>query len=128
MRGQRSFNHMWHYSITPYKTEEKSAVSIHNHRHKGTIGSAPFPTFSYAYAGRGSLVARSRLWGRRFQARNPIPLKIRRVWGLLHAKSYVVAKRPPVGVAWKFGEGVPAQVSSSSSDHGSKLQGPSEVR
>ncbi|GBN62128.1 hypothetical protein AVEN_188457-1 [Araneus ventricosus] len=39
------------------------------------------------------------------QVRNPIPLKIRRVWGLLHAKSYVVAKRPPVGVAWKFGEG-----------------------
>ncbi|GBM65278.1 hypothetical protein AVEN_193812-1 [Araneus ventricosus] len=39
------------------------------------------------------------------QARNPIPLKIRRVWGLLHAKSYIVAKRPPVGVARKFGEG-----------------------
>ncbi|GBN57044.1 hypothetical protein AVEN_44338-1 [Araneus ventricosus] len=39
------------------------------------------------------------------QVRNPIPLKIRRVWGLLHAKSYVVAKRPPVGVARKFGEG-----------------------
>ncbi|GBM61719.1 hypothetical protein AVEN_120568-1 [Araneus ventricosus] len=59
------------------------------------------------------------------QVRNPIPLKIRRVWGLLHAKSYVVAKRPPVGVARKFGEGVPAQVSSSSSDRGSKLRGPS---
>ncbi|GBM93021.1 hypothetical protein AVEN_219835-1 [Araneus ventricosus] len=29
--------------------------------------------------------------------------------GLLHTQSYVVAKRPPVGVAWKFGEGVPAQ-------------------
>ncbi|GBM38627.1 hypothetical protein AVEN_37432-1 [Araneus ventricosus] len=40
-----------------------------------------------------------------FQVRNPIPLKIRRVWGLLHAKSYVVAKRPPVGVSWKFREG-----------------------
>ncbi|GBL90991.1 hypothetical protein AVEN_184387-1 [Araneus ventricosus] len=64
--------------------------------------------------------------GPRFQVRNPIPLKIRRVWGLLHAKSYVVAKRPPVGVAWKFGEGVPAQVSSSSSDLGSKLRGPSQ--
>ncbi|GBM76813.1 hypothetical protein AVEN_122190-1 [Araneus ventricosus] len=59
------------------------------------------------------------------QARTPIPLKIRRVWGLLHAKSYVVAKRPPVGVAWKFGQGVPAQVSSSSSDRNSKLRGPS---
>ncbi|GBM27919.1 hypothetical protein AVEN_146145-1 [Araneus ventricosus] len=44
----------------------------------------------------------------------------RRVWGLLHAKSYVVAKRPPVGVARKFGEGVPTQVSSSSSARGSK--------
>ncbi|GBN11617.1 hypothetical protein AVEN_176267-1 [Araneus ventricosus] len=39
------------------------------------------------------------------QVRNPILLKIRRVWGLLHAKSYVVAKRPPVGVARKFGDG-----------------------
>ncbi|GBL95052.1 hypothetical protein AVEN_188802-1 [Araneus ventricosus] len=48
---------------------------------------------------------------------------IRLVWGLLHAKSYVVAKRPSVGVAQKFGEGVPAQVSSSSSDRGWNLQG-----
>ncbi|GBM40914.1 hypothetical protein AVEN_234048-1 [Araneus ventricosus] len=55
----------------------------------------------------------------------PIPLKIRREWGPLHAKSYVVAKRPPVGVTRKFGEGVPAQASSSSSDRGSKLRGPS---
>ncbi|GBM70314.1 hypothetical protein AVEN_102652-1 [Araneus ventricosus] len=70
--------------------------------------------------GRGDLVVRSR----RSQVRNPIPLKIRRVWGLLHAKSYVVDKRPPVGVARKFEEGVPAQVSSSS-DRGSKLRGPS---
>ncbi|GBN90772.1 hypothetical protein AVEN_94199-1 [Araneus ventricosus] len=59
------------------------------------------------------------------QVRNPIPLKIRRVWGLLRAKSYLVAKRPPVGAAWKFGEGVPAQVSSSSSDCGSKSRSPS---
>ncbi|GBN44597.1 hypothetical protein AVEN_190989-1 [Araneus ventricosus] len=50
----------------------------------------------------------------------------RHVWGLLHVKSYVVAKRLPVGVAWKFGKGVPAQVSSSSSDRGSKLRGPSQ--
>ncbi|GBM44015.1 hypothetical protein AVEN_218161-1 [Araneus ventricosus] len=46
------------------------------------------------------------------QVRNPIPLKIRRVWDQLHAKSYVVANRRPVGVAWKLGEGVPAEVSS----------------
>ncbi|GBL72076.1 hypothetical protein AVEN_115088-1 [Araneus ventricosus] len=38
-----------------------------------------------------------------------IPLKIRRVWGLLHSKLYVVAKRPPVGVARKVEEVVPAQ-------------------
>ncbi|GBL97477.1 hypothetical protein AVEN_162939-1 [Araneus ventricosus] len=63
--------------------------------------------------------------GRGGLVQNPIPQKIRRVWGLLHAKSYVVAKRPPVGVARKLGEGVPAQVSSSSSDHGSKLRVPS---
>ncbi|GBN18520.1 hypothetical protein AVEN_163572-1 [Araneus ventricosus] len=41
-------------------------------------------------------------------------------------KSNVVAKRPPVGVTGKFGEGVPAQVSFSSSDRGSKLRGPSQ--
>ncbi|GBO00749.1 hypothetical protein AVEN_213476-1 [Araneus ventricosus] len=61
---------------------------------------------------RGGLVLRSRLWGGGFQVRNPIPLKIRRVWSLLNAKSYVVAKRPPVGVEWKLGEGAPAQVQS----------------
>ncbi|GBM92342.1 hypothetical protein AVEN_116794-1, partial [Araneus ventricosus] len=38
----------------------------------------------------------------------------------------VGAKRPPVGVVPNFGEGVPAQVSSSSSDRGSKLRGPSQ--
>ncbi|GBN61485.1 hypothetical protein AVEN_151852-1, partial [Araneus ventricosus] len=74
--------------------------------------------------GRGGLMVRP--WGRGFQARNPIPLKIRRVWGLLNAKSYVVVKRPPAGVAWKFGEGVPAQASSSSSGRGSKLRDPSQ--
>ncbi|GBM08597.1 hypothetical protein AVEN_52442-1 [Araneus ventricosus] len=39
---------------------------------------------------------------------NPIPLKIRRVWGLLHAKSYAGAKHPPAGAVRKFEEGVPA--------------------
>ncbi|GBN42122.1 hypothetical protein AVEN_156781-1 [Araneus ventricosus] len=46
--------------------------------------------------------------------------------GILHAKSYVVAKRSIVGVTWKFGEEVPAHVSSSSSDRGSKLRGASQ--
>ncbi|GBN88372.1 hypothetical protein AVEN_107255-1 [Araneus ventricosus] len=54
-----------------------------------------------------------------FQVRNPIQLKIHRVWCLLHVKSYVVAKRPPAGVVRKFGQGVLAQISSSSSDRGS---------
>ncbi|GBN92918.1 hypothetical protein AVEN_143447-1 [Araneus ventricosus] len=57
------------------------------------------------FEGRGGLVVRSGLGAGGLQVRNPIPLKIRRVCGLLHAKSYVVVKRPPVGVAWKFGEG-----------------------
>ncbi|GBM80282.1 hypothetical protein AVEN_114741-1 [Araneus ventricosus] len=60
------------------------------------------------------------------QVRNPIPLKIRRVSGLLQAKSYLGVKRPPSGVVRKLVEGVPAQVSSSSSDRGSKLRGPSQ--
>ncbi|GBN38559.1 hypothetical protein AVEN_9045-1 [Araneus ventricosus] len=50
------------------------------------------------------------------ESSRPSPLKIRRVLGLLHVKSYVGVKRPPSGVVGKFGEGVPDQVSSSSSD------------
>ncbi|GBM22521.1 hypothetical protein AVEN_160058-1 [Araneus ventricosus] len=61
-----------------------------------------------------------------FQVRNSIPLDISCVWGPLHAKSYVVAKRPPVGEAWNVGEGLPAQASSSSSDRGSKSRAPSQ--
>ncbi|GBN61167.1 hypothetical protein AVEN_11214-1 [Araneus ventricosus] len=57
-----------------------------------------------------------------FQARNPTLMKIRRLWGLLHTKSYIVTKRSSAGVAWKLGEGV----SSTSSDSGSKLRGPSQ--
>ncbi|GBO25007.1 hypothetical protein AVEN_124976-1 [Araneus ventricosus] len=52
-----------------------------------------------------------------FEVRNSplkIPLKISLAWGMLHAKSYVVAKRSPVGVAWKFGK----EASYSSSDRG----------
>ncbi|GBL95600.1 hypothetical protein AVEN_24811-1 [Araneus ventricosus] len=55
----------------------------------------------------------------------PISLKIRHVLGLLHIKSDVGTKRPPADVVRKFGEGVPAHVSSSSFDRGSKLSGPS---
>ncbi|GBM96667.1 hypothetical protein AVEN_29485-1 [Araneus ventricosus] len=48
--------------------------------------------------------------------------------GLLHVKSYVLAELPSAGVVRKFGEEVPAQVSSSSSDRGRKLRGPSQNR
>ncbi|GBN75957.1 hypothetical protein AVEN_199327-1 [Araneus ventricosus] len=56
-----------------------------------------------------------------FQARNSIPLKIHRICGLLHAKSYSVAQHPPADVVQKFGEGVTVQVPFSSSDSDSKL-------
>ncbi|GBM82536.1 hypothetical protein AVEN_173514-1, partial [Araneus ventricosus] len=41
--------------------------------------------------------------------------------GLLHIRSNIGAKRPPADVLWKFGEGLPDQVSFSSSDSGLKL-------
>ncbi|GBL89180.1 hypothetical protein AVEN_255292-1 [Araneus ventricosus] len=61
-----------------------------------------------------------------FGPEGSIPLKIRRALGQLHVKSYLGAKRPPVGVVRMFGEGVPEQVSSSSSNRGPKLRGPSQ--
>ncbi|GBO11141.1 hypothetical protein AVEN_209069-1 [Araneus ventricosus] len=54
------------------------------------------------------------------QVRNPIPPKVRRVWGLLQAKSYTTTKRPP-SEDWRKGEGVSTQASSSLSDRGSQL-------
>ncbi|GBM22671.1 hypothetical protein AVEN_144452-1 [Araneus ventricosus] len=57
------------------------------------------------------------------QTRNPILLKIRRVWTPLHIKSYLVVQHSPAGVVWEFG----AQVSSSSSDRSSELQSPSQT-
>ncbi|GBM94050.1 hypothetical protein AVEN_124551-1 [Araneus ventricosus] len=63
----------------------------------------------------------------KFQVRNPIPPKIRHVLGLLHVKPYVGVKRPPAGVVEKVGEGMPAEVSSSSSDRGSNLRGPYKI-
>ncbi|GBN86319.1 hypothetical protein AVEN_256610-1 [Araneus ventricosus] len=41
------------------------------------------------YRGRGGLVVRPRLRGRRAPGSKPIPVKIRRVLGLLHVKSSV---------------------------------------
>ncbi|GBO46980.1 hypothetical protein AVEN_239323-1, partial [Araneus ventricosus] len=72
--------------------------------------------------GRGGLVVRSRF---RVQARNPIPRKIRHALGLLPAKLCAGPPKPSTGVALTLGERVPAQVSSSSSDRGSKLRCPS---
>ncbi|GBM11675.1 hypothetical protein AVEN_16975-1 [Araneus ventricosus] len=67
-----------------------------------------------SFAGSGGLMVSFGLAAGGPQARNSIPPKIRRVWGLLHVKS------------WRgcLERGVPAQVSSSSSDLGSKLRGP----
>ncbi|GBO22969.1 hypothetical protein AVEN_79269-1 [Araneus ventricosus] len=71
---------------------------------------------------RGGLVVRSRLCVRRI-------LRSKRYsigdppWDLLHAKSYVKAKRPPTGVVRKFGEEESAQVSSTVYDRGSELRG-----
>ncbi|GBN56006.1 hypothetical protein AVEN_189704-1 [Araneus ventricosus] len=46
--------------------------------------------YSNKVRGRRGLVVGSRLWGPEgFRVPNPIPLKIRRVLGLLHVKSYV---------------------------------------
>ncbi|GBL95521.1 hypothetical protein AVEN_54124-1 [Araneus ventricosus] len=55
---------------------------------------------------RGGLVVKSRLRGRRrVPGSKPNSTEDRRVWGLLQAKSYVVAKGPPVGLVRKLGEG-----------------------
>ncbi|GFV95106.1 hypothetical protein TNCV_3709011 [Trichonephila clavipes] len=52
------------------------------------------------------------------------PLKAYHVEGLIHVKS-LVSQSPPVGVVWKFEEGVPDQVSTSLFDRDSNLPGPS---
>ncbi|GBL78722.1 hypothetical protein AVEN_79155-1 [Araneus ventricosus] len=78
--------------------------------------------FLFFIGGRGGLVVRSRPLDRRVAGSKPDST----AWGLLHANSHAMAKRPPAGVAWKLGEGAPAQASSSSSDRGSKLRDPSQ--
>ncbi|GFW65548.1 hypothetical protein TNCV_3549711 [Trichonephila clavipes] len=71
----------------------------------------------YLRGGRGSLVVKvTSSWPQRIMRLSPVPLKTCRVGGLCTLNLPLV---------WKSGEGVPAQVSSSSLDHGSKLQGPS---
>ncbi|GBM43954.1 Myosin light chain kinase, smooth muscle [Araneus ventricosus] len=81
-------------------------------------------TFKSPGEGRDGLVVRSRPWDRRASGLKPDSTEDP---PCTHAKSYAVAKRPPAGLAWKFGKGVPVQASPSSSDRGSKLQGNEEI-
>ncbi|GBM00618.1 hypothetical protein AVEN_134482-1 [Araneus ventricosus] len=72
--------------------------------------------------GPGGLVVRSRFQGRRVADSKPDSTEDPPCMGpVARVKSYVVAKRSPAGVVRKFGEGVQVQVSSSSSDRGTKL-------
>ncbi|GFV45029.1 hypothetical protein TNCV_907761 [Trichonephila clavipes] len=59
-------------------------------------------------------------WPASREFRGFVQLKICRVKGSKHVK-FLEAQSPHVSVVWKSGEGVPAQVSSSSLDRGSKL-------
>ncbi|GBL88311.1 hypothetical protein AVEN_102986-1 [Araneus ventricosus] len=70
------------------------------------------------FRGRGGKVSTSGPEGSRFQTR------FHRITaaeaGLVHVKS-AGAKCPPAGVVRKFGEGMPAQMTSSSPDHAIKI-------
>ncbi|GBL92177.1 hypothetical protein AVEN_91518-1 [Araneus ventricosus] len=83
---------------------------------------------SVIFNGRGGLVARSRLWNRRVPGSKPDSTDDPSCMGPA-ARQIIRSGQTSsrwCGVAWKFGEGVPAQVSSSSSDRGSKLRGSSQ--
>ncbi|GBM70012.1 hypothetical protein AVEN_248830-1 [Araneus ventricosus] len=77
---------------------------------------------------RSGLVVRCRLRGRSVTGSKPEstedPFVYLACCTLNHTQG---ATRPPVCVVRKSGEGVPAQVSSSSSDLGSNLRGPSKI-
>ncbi|GBL81544.1 hypothetical protein AVEN_76638-1, partial [Araneus ventricosus] len=70
--------------------------------------------------GRRGLVVRSRRLSRRVPGSKPNSTEDLPRMGLLEAKSYAVTNWPPADGVRKFGEGVPARVWSSSSDHGSR--------
>ncbi|GBO12627.1 hypothetical protein AVEN_168487-1 [Araneus ventricosus] len=73
------------------------------------------------------LVVRSRLWGRRVTCSKPDSTEDPSCVGFVVRKIMRRGtKHPPVAVVRKFGEEVTAQVSSSSSDRGSKLRGQSQ--
>ncbi|GBL80318.1 hypothetical protein AVEN_90487-1 [Araneus ventricosus] len=66
----------------------------------GVLSSSTTQLFlSLSFRGNGGLVSASGPQGSRLETR------FRCVCGPLHVKSYVVVKRPQVGVTWKFGEG-----------------------
>ncbi|GBM90961.1 hypothetical protein AVEN_275243-1 [Araneus ventricosus] len=80
-------------------------------------------TLSFIYATKGHLYPHipTQVVRPRFQVRNPIPLKIRRVCGLV----YVKPKRRKRKVR-KLEKEVPAQVSTSSLDRDSELRDPTQ--
>ncbi|GBM69977.1 hypothetical protein AVEN_207361-1 [Araneus ventricosus] len=61
--------------------------------------------YSASSKARGGPVVRPRLWGQRAPGSKPAYTEDPLCMGLLHVKSYVEAKRLPVGVAWKLEEG-----------------------
>ncbi|GBM83675.1 hypothetical protein AVEN_224037-1 [Araneus ventricosus] len=70
--------------------------------------------------GGDELMVKSRLWSRRTPGSVTYSIKDPTL-DLLQAKSHVWAKSTHFGVVWKVLEGVSAQVSISSSDHGSQI-------
>ncbi|GFW70233.1 uncharacterized protein TNCV_3337511 [Trichonephila clavipes] len=74
--------------------------------------------------GCGSPVVKVSDRSKHIMSSSPEPLKTRRV-GQRCTLNLSRAQSPPVGVVWLLGEGVRAQVSSSSLDHGLKLRSPS---
>ncbi|GBO06473.1 hypothetical protein AVEN_188220-1 [Araneus ventricosus] len=93
--------------IISHNSSSKCSITPINRKQGYTLNASLYELSLKSKRGRGGLVVRSWACGRRVpQARNPISLKIHRAWGLLYAKSYVVAKRsPPPAAAWKLGEG-----------------------
>ncbi|GBM41322.1 hypothetical protein AVEN_241482-1 [Araneus ventricosus] len=75
--------------------------------------------------GRSCLEVRCRPRRQRVPGSNPDSIEDPSCIGPVERQIIRRCKRPPIGVALKFGEGVPAQMSSSSSNRDSKLRGPS---
>ncbi|GBN13220.1 hypothetical protein AVEN_113910-1 [Araneus ventricosus] len=108
------------------------------------MNSCPSPPSTFlllSLLGSGGLMVRSRLQGRRVPGSKPYSIEDPPCMGLLHTKSYVLAKCPPAGavptstdppmgsrvhwdgrgtgVVMELGERVPAHVSPSLPDRGS---------